>query len=167
MNINYSLNKAISRHKELVLFLLSFMLLIFLFMQTPNKLEQVREHLCLVGLIGVVGFYRYSLWLAHLVRAFMYEYFVYAGFKKQISALSQEEWMPARLYFMMVSHNEDRQTLYESIKSIIYEAKSLDLPATICMGSTTSHDEQVVADVLRAFPYGENIKVVFIRQNAP
>lgn len=167
MNINYSLNKAISMHKELILFLLTFMLLVFLFLQTPNKLEQVREHLCLVGLIGGVGVYRYSMWLVHLIRAFIYEYSEYAGLKKQVAAMQQEEWMPASLYFMIVSHNEDRQTLYESIKSIIHEAKSLDLPATICMGSTTFRDEEVVADVLRAFPYGENIKVVFTRQNAP
>lgn len=167
MNINYSLNKAISRHKELVLFLLSFMLLIFLFMQTPNKLEQMRGHVCLVSLIGMVGLYRYSLWMMHLVRAFIYEHLVYAGLKKQIAAMQQEDWTPARLYFMMVSHNEDRQTLYESVKSIIYEAQSLDLPATICLGSTTFSDEQVVTDTLRTFPYGKNIKVTFIRQNAP
>jgi hypothetical protein len=82
MKNSFSLKRISIDYQELILFLTTFILLVFLFMQTPNKLEQMREHFCLISLIGVVGFYRYGMWIAHLICALIYEHNVYADLKK-------------------------------------------------------------------------------------
>ena len=153
--------------KNIFLFFIYSFLLIMLIFGTPNKLVFLQEHFYIVSLVGFIGFYRYSLWIIHLIRAQIYEKGFYAKLKKQIAKLPENRWLPDRLYFMIVSYGEDKKILYNSIKSIIHEARSLNLPATICMGSASSCDENVVSDVIQTIPYGDRIKVIFVRQNEP
>lgn len=153
--------------KNLVLFLIYSLLLFWLILSTPNALHHFKKHFYIVGIFGFIGIYRFSLWVIHLVRAQIYEKCVYAKIKKDAENFAENQWKPDRLYFMMVSYAEDRKILYNSIKSIVQEARSLDLPATICMGSACFHDEKVVSGVINTIPYGDRIKVIFVRQKTP
>ncbi len=152
-------------NRNILLFLLYSLILLILIIETPNKLTILKDHFYIVGLFGFIGAYRYSLWLTHLVRALIYEKIVYAEIRKKVNILSEEEWKPDRLYFMLVSYGEEKKILFNSIKSIIQEAKNLNLPATLCLGSACSHDEKIVSDVIKTLPDGHKIKVLFIRQN--
>lgn len=113
--------------------------------------------------IGLIGLYRYSVWLIHLLRALIYEKSFYPKIRKQADSIKEHHWKPNRLYFMLVSYLEDPDILSNSIKSIIQESRRLNLPATICMGSASLHDEKIICDAVKH----TDIKVIFIRQNAP
>jgi len=161
------LKKVDFTDKNIVLFLVYSVLLFILIIETPNKLFYIKEHFYIVSIFGFIGVYRFSLWLVHLVRAQIYEKITYSGIRKKADILSENQWKPERLYFMMVSYAEDSKILYNSIKSIIQEARNFDLPATICMGSACFHDEKVASDVISTIPYGDRVKVIFVRQDSP
>ena len=147
-------------------FLYSFILFV-LILETPNKIIHIREYPYIFGLVGVIGIYRYGIWLTHLIRAQLYERYFYSNMRKNADSLPEEQWKPERLYFMLVSFLEEKEILSNSIKSIIQEAKSLNLPVTMCMGTASSHDEKIVSDVIEHIPYGDKIKVIFVRQESP
>ncbi|HSA07022.1 MAG TPA: glycosyltransferase [Candidatus Gastranaerophilales bacterium] len=152
---------------NILLFIIYTLLLLILIIETPNKINYLGEHFYIIGFLGIVGIYRYSLWIIHLVRALIYEKIVYKRIKNKAQLVCEKNWMPERLYFMMASYNEDKQTLYNSVKSIIHEAKNLNLPVTLCFGSAGFNDEKTVSNVVNSLSYGHEIKVIFVRQNFP
>ncbi len=155
------------RDKNFVLFLVYTVIILLLFIETPNKLASLQENLYIVSILALIGAYRFSLWFTHLVRAQIYERSAYLKIRRAADNLPEIVWKPDRLYFMIASFAQDRKILYNSIKSIVHEARNLGLPATICMGSACFHDEKVVSDVIKTLPYGDRIKVIFVRQNFP
>ncbi len=167
MDKSSALNKINFSDKNLVFFIIySFLLLIFV-LQTPDIFPFMKENFYMIGILSFIGIYRFSLWIIHLVRAQIYEKVVYAKIRKEAELLEEKDWKPERLYFMIVSYAENRKILYNSIKSIIHEARNLNLPATISMGTACFHDEKIVCDAVNTLPYGEKIKVIFVRQNSP
>lgn len=151
--------------KVFLFFLYTFILAVLL-IETPNKIAYIHQYPYIFGLIGIIGIYRYGLWLVHFIRAQLYEKY-YAKLRKKADSIPESEWKPARLYFMLVSYLEEKEILYNSVRSIVHEARNLQLPATICMGTANPHDEKIVSEYLETTDYEDRIKVIFIRQNAP
>ncbi|OGI02432.1 MAG: hypothetical protein A2Y25_01225 [Candidatus Melainabacteria bacterium GWF2_37_15] len=144
-------------------FLYSFILFV-LILETPNKIVHIREYPYIFGLVGFIGIYRYGMWLAHLIRAQIYERYFYKKVRKNADSIQEERWKPERLYFMIVSFLEEKEILSNSIKSIIQEARSLNLPVTICMGTASAHDEKIVSSVIG---HDDKVKIIFVRQELP
>ncbi len=167
MNRQIALKKTGLFDIDLILFLLNFVLLLMLILKIPELFISLRDHIFVISVLSCIGLYRSGLWMAHFIRAQIYEKFTYPEIRKKADSLKDHQWKPERLYFMIVSYGEDRKVLYNSIKSIIHEARNLNLPATICMGTASRHDENIVADAVNTLPYGERIKVIFTRQNRP
>lgn len=152
---------------NILLFSLYSVFLLLLFIKTPGKISCLAQNPHVFSLVGLIGLYRYSLWLAHIIRALFYENVLYKNIRKTIDLMPEYAWKPKRLYFIIASFREEPKILYASIKSIIQEAKNLDLPATLCIGTASGHDEKIVCDAIKTTPCGNKVKVVFIRQDYP
>ncbi len=149
------------------LFLLYSFILAVLLIETPNKLSYISEHPYIFSIVGIIGLYRYGLWLVHLIRAQIYEKYFYANIRKKADSIAEDNWKPARLNFIIASFLEDRDILYHSIKSIVNETNSLKLPAVLCIGTASSHDEKIIINAINQIPDSNRLKVIFVRQNFP
>jgi len=151
---------------KFLFFLYTFVLGVLL-IETPTKFSYIAQHPYAFGFVGLVGLYRYGLWLVHLLRALVYERYFYSNIRQKANSTPEEQWKPARLNFVLASFLEDREILYNSIKSIVHEVRSLNLFATLCIGTASSHDEKIIINAVNRIPDSDRLKIVFVRLSAP
>lgn len=132
----------------------------------PNKIfDPSIKHITMV--IGALGVWRYSWWLTHAIRAFIYGRIVFPKIRKKADKIWQDGWRPNHLHFMMTTFREQRDISEKVVRSILLEIQNSGAPGTIWLGSADLYDEEIIANIVRREGRGLNVTLRIIRQNVP
>jgi glycosyltransferase Alg8 len=138
--------------------------LIVAFAKCPNNIwDGAAGHIIVV--LGTLGTWRYSWWFTHFIRAQIYQRSVFPRTRRKADRLWNSGWRPERLYFMMTTFNEQRETTEKVILSIIREAREVSVPTTVFVGTAVSFDEEVIETTINLFAKDLDLEVIFVRQN--
>ena len=132
----------------------------------PNTLwdPQIRQVTVIIGLLGI---WRYTWWLTHAGRAFIYARFVYPRIREKGMRVWQSGWRPRHLHFLVTTFREHRETTEKVMLGICREVRACGVPATLWLGSGDSEDERVIADFLRQCAGDIDLTLRIVRQNQP
>lgn len=132
----------------------------------PNTLWDPRLRQVTI-VIGALGIWRYSWWLTHAVRAFIYGRFVYPRMRRQAETVWQSGWRPRHLHFLVTTFREHRETTEKVMLGICREVRACGVPATLWLGSSEPRDEGIVADFLDRCASDLDLTLRIVRQNRP
>ncbi len=134
----------------------------------PNQIwnQEAREFVYVIGILGV---WRYTWWLTHLVRAVIYARITFPQVRRRADAIWASGWRPKRVHFQMTTFREARRTAEAVVRSICSEVREAGIPATIWIGSSEAEDERTL---IRHFKLvgeemGIDLELRIIRQNQP
>lgn len=134
--------------------------------QIPNNIwdDELKKFTIILGVLGI---WRYSWWLVHVVRAEIYQRQVFPKLRAQAEAIWQQGWRPRQVHFMMTTFKERRDTTERVMQSICREIKTSGMKATIWLGSGDSYDEKIISNYLRQHAQSLDLEFIMVRQNVP
>lgn len=117
--------------------------------------------------IGLLGAWRYSWWLTHLIRALIYAKRAFPPLRHRADAIWRSGWRPPHIHFLLTTFKERAETTEMVILGICQEIRACGVPATIWLGSANAPDERAIETALRRCGCDLNIRLRVVRQNAP
>lgn len=117
--------------------------------------------------IGVVGAWRYSWWLVHLVRALVYGRVRFPRLRRRCERLWNEGWRPRRVSYVITTFKERPETSRAVAASIVNECRTTGIPARVYLGSGLPEDEDVIREQLSRTARDVDLELVIVRQNRP
>ncbi len=156
------------RFRDVVVVYLQFIIALTWFLILP--LDISGPHIGrLFAALGWLAAWRYAWWMTHFFRSVIYERFVFPKWRAQADELQASGWKPKEVAFMMTTFREHPLTTQKVIISIVREAKLLDVPVTLFVGTGDSFDENIIEEQVDRFgnDLPDNFRIVYIRQNVP
>jgi glycosyltransferase Alg8 len=93
---------------------------------------------------GLIGIWRYSWWLNHVLRASIYGYIVFPRRRIKANQLWESGWRPKRLFIMMTTFKELQTTTEIVLQSILDECKQVNVPVKLFIGTGAQSDEDMI-----------------------
>lgn len=134
--------------------------------ELPNSLWN-SDYNQIVFIIGILGIWRYSWWLTHVIRAYIYAHIRFPTIRRKSDQSWRAGWRPGHLHFMMTTYKENRAITEKVILAIVRELRACDTPATLWLGSGDSYDESVIRELLEVTAPDINLTMRIVRQNQP
>ncbi len=128
-----------------------------------DDLQHLRGESVLLGL-GLLGLWRWSWWLVHIIRSLIYRWLVYPRTARRGRRLWQKGWRPDEVVFMMTTYKEDPDITARVIRSIIDETLRVGTSARLLVGTGDPFDEKVIGDYFSQLGSPVPIQLIFIRQ---
>lgn len=151
-------------------FLLLIFYLVFLFLAFINLPKnaafyfQARSGLIVLGVLGI---WRYSWWGLHVIRSLIYSYVVFPKRRKNANQLWAAGWRPNKIYIMMTTYKERKQTTEAVINSIVTECSQILVPVKLFVGVGADSDAKIIQaiykDLITPFP----LELIIVKQMAP
>ena len=112
--------------------------------------------------LSLFGVWRYSWQVLHVIRHWRYRRTVFPRLREQ--AMSLERKYPERLYVMVPSYREEYQVSQLVFEALIREARTV--PSLVQIYASVGSDEEIefISKVINATPGGEEVDVIFMRQ---
>lgn len=130
----------------------------------PNSLwDPQLRHITYV--IGILGAWRYGWWFTHAIRSTIYHRLVYPKIRAQADDNWKSGWRPRHLHFMMTTYKEDKAITDLVIDSIVTQAREVDVPTTLWLGSGDFYDEELISRRLALIAKDMDFTFTIIRQN--
>ena len=119
------------------------------------------EHIAVLGLIGL---WRYLWLLTHVVRAAVYEHWLYPKLRFQAEELPEAGKYPDRLYVILPTYGEKPEVSENVMKSLMGELGGLPLKSTVIINAGSEEEDEIFRRVHASSPIRDRIELVFIRQ---
>jgi glycosyltransferase Alg8 len=132
----------------------------------PQKLDHPGLHAAALS-IGLLGTWRYSWWLTHLVRALIYQYRFYPALRARADQAWKSGARPKRLHFMMTTFREDPGITRDVLYSIVQQCRECGCPATLFIGTGHPDDEAVIRSCFDDLDEAVDLQVTVVRQHYP
>jgi glycosyltransferase Alg8 len=120
----------------------------------------------LIG-FGLLGIWRYSWWLNHVIRSIIYGRFIFPRRRAKANQLWASGWRPKRLFFMMTTFKELQSTTELVLESIVHECKLINVPTKLFIGIGDVEDEVVINKFFTTHPPDENFEIILVQQKLP
>lgn len=117
-------------------------------------------------LIGTIGLWRYSWWLANLFRSQYYGHVAYPRLRAHADRAWDLGRRPRHVHFMMTTYYENPWTTGKCLEAIVKEVRDEGLHATLWIGTGTAQDEEIITRWMKTAPKTA-LEVVMVRQNQP
>lgn len=131
-----------------------------------KKLEGPEYRAALI-FVGVLGIWRYSWWLVHVVRSQIYARRVFPRMRRHADDRWKAGARPGRIHFMMTTFREDPSITRMVLDSIVTQAREVGCPATLYVGTGHPDDEKAIAAYFDSVDAAGWLKVTVIRQVYP
>lgn len=117
-----------------------------------------------VAMIGLIGMWRYLWMLTHVVRAVIYEHFVYPKIRFEADSLPEEEKFPERVYFLVPSWKEKPEVSERSLSSLLDESASIPSKVTIIINAGSEEEDDIFRRAHARHKNRDAAELIFIRQ---
>jgi len=132
----------------------------------PNNIFQPSTGRIILAL-GAIGLWRFGWWFTHFVRSQVYARVTFPRLRARAEQLWQSGWRPKRIFYMLTTFREVRETTERLLASILDESRRTAIPVKIFFGTFDPLDEQIVTTYLVRHTEGLDVTVTFVRQTVP
>ncbi|HEY9687721.1 MAG TPA: glycosyltransferase [Coleofasciculaceae cyanobacterium] len=118
-----------------------------------------------VYLVGLIGLWRYSWQLIHLIRSKLYLKAVWPLLRQKIDA--HPEPFPRRLYFLIPSYQEMPTTTEKMLHSVIREALPIadQVQVTVVISMASEQERALVRGIVQQFPEAaDRLNIILMHQ---
>lgn len=124
------------------------------------------DHPAMISL-GLIGIWRYSWWMNHVVRASIFSYIIFPRRRLKANQLWESGWRPKRLIFMMTTFQELQTTTEMVLQSILDECKQVPVPVKLFIGTGADSDECTIQNFFAKQQTTNSLEVIMVRQKMP
>ncbi|MDP3561529.1 MAG: glycosyltransferase [Legionellaceae bacterium] len=152
---------------DILYFLIYLTILLIIALNLPKNEGIYRsDHTAIIS-FGVIGIWRYSWWLNHVIRSVIYGRIVFPRRRLLANQLWDSGWRPSRLFFMMTTFQELQTTTNIVLKSIMEECNQIHVPIKLFIGTGTESDEMIIENFFKKQKSLTSFEVIMIRQKQP
>lgn len=116
-----------------------------------------------VVILGLLGAWRYSWGLVHLVRALYYRRTVFPGWRRAASQLG-EAGTVSQVYIVVTSYRIRAETTARVYQAAIAEAIRYGQPTTIVAGIVEFGDQRLIKHVFQQLSPPDEVRLTFVRR---
>ena len=128
----------------------------------PDRAWQIRpDHLIV---IGVLGLWRYSWMLLHIVRALIYQVVTFPRIRRRADALPDDQAYPDRLYFLIPTFKEQPWITQHMLHAVLREVAPLPCKTTLLVTNAGGAEDDLFLKILEKHPLGGRVEMVLLRQ---
>jgi len=124
------------------------------------------ERAAIIG-FGIIGIWRYTWWLNHVIRSFIYGRIVFPRRRQMANQLWESGLRPKRILFMMTTFKELPSTTEKVLHSILNECHDVGVPAKLFIGIGTDLDQQSIEHYFSNRYAEVPLEVIIVRQKRP
>lgn len=117
----------------------------------------------IVVALSFVALWRYSWWINHVLRAYIYRTMRFPGLRRRADELSA--WRPSRLCVLITSYRTDGSISWQVYKSLIQECVAYGVPTTLVAAISDPADETLIARCASEYDPDEKLDIVLIYQD--
>lgn len=155
------------KSNDILYFLIYLSILLFIALNLPkNEAINCPQNTAIFG-FGMIGIWRYSWWLNHVIRAFIYGRILFPRRRLNANQLWDAGWRPERLFFMMTTFRELETTTHIVLQSIIEECNQIAVPVQLFIGTGTEADEIMIENFFNKQKALVAFEVIMVRQKKP
>ena len=143
--------------------LFAYLFVVFTLIITLPK-EQLEVPLQAIGVIGIIGIWRYTWLLTHVVRAHIYEHFVYPRIRFEADDQAEEKKYPGRCFFVVPTYGENPDVSKRMLNSILDEVDSVPTVFHIVINSGAEEEDDIFRKALAEHKNGHRVVVRYVRQ---
>ena len=165
-SIRYDLSLSARMLRALPVFAFYCVVVIFLYSLVPSRVLQGGGDLLFKGIltVGLIGFWRYSWQLTHIIRAALFEHVKYPRMQMAIDQMAEEEKYPERLVFVVPTVREKPEVSKQMLASLLRETKNLPSKVTIVISSDSEEEDAVFKNYLAGQSGSSGLDIRYIRQ---
>jgi glycosyltransferase Alg8 len=141
--------------------------LLLLWEHLPKSIAVYYEYRVALISFGVIGIWRYSWWMNHVIRSTIYGRIIFPRRRVKANQLWDSGWRPKRLLFMMTTYKELPSTTELVLKSIVSECKLINVPIKLFIGIGDATDEVIINDFFKNHPSNGQFQVILVYQKLP
>ncbi len=116
-------------------------------------------------ILGLIGTWRYLWLMTHVVRAFLYEHWMYPKIRFEAQNLPHDERYPSRLFFIVPSFKEKPEVSKRSLSSLLQECARVPSDVIIFINAGSEQEDEIFRQAHVSHPLRDSAKLVFIRQS--
>lgn len=154
-------------YRDVFYLVLYLTLLLLAGLNLPKQVLMQDEGRTAMLSFGVIGLWRYSWWLNHVIRSIIYGHVVFPRMRIKASALWQTGWRPNRLIFMMTTFNEQPTTTALVLQSIVVECREVGVPVKLFVGTGALSDEAFIHQFFEKQTFVFPFTLTLVRQKLP
>lgn len=114
-----------------------------------------------------LSLWRYGWWFVHFIRSMIYANIVFPARRRRAEQLWDSGWRPKRLFFMMTTYNELKDTTEKVLQSIIDECITINVLVKVFIGITIVDDEKIIRNFFAEKNYSFPFELILVRQPLP
>jgi glycosyltransferase Alg8 len=155
------------RIKDMFFLILYLSILLIAIVNLPRSVSIYYEGRAAFIGMGILGIWRYSWWVLHVIRSLIYGYWVFPRRRRKADQLWMSGWRPTQLYIMMTTFNELQDTTEKVLQSILDECRDIGVPSRLFVGTGSEFDETVIKNYFAELETSIPFEVFLVRQSLP
>jgi glycosyltransferase Alg8 len=97
----------------------------------------------------------------------IYRWRIFPAMRRSADRLWEEGWRPEKLFFMMTTFRERRETTEKVLLSIIRESREVGVPTMLVVATAESREEEDITEFVGLHAHDLDLDVIIVRQNVP
>lgn len=155
------------RFKNIFYLYIYFTILLLLIISLPKTIRLQYETRPAIAALAFLGVWRYSWWSIHVIRSLIYKHLIFPQRRARCNHLWATGARPKRLFFMMTTYQELKETTEKVLQSIIDECRDVGAPAKLFIGVGALSDETIIQSYFANRLLDCTLEVIMVRQKKP
>ena len=153
--------------KDIIYLLFYLSILLIAALNIPKNTAIYHEERAALMSFGIIGIWRYSWWVNHVVRSIIYGHIVFPRRRLKANQLWTSGWRPKRLFFMMTTFRELETTTEKVLQSILHECNQVNVPVKLFIGTGAESDEIIIQNFFKKQKPDYPFEVIIVKQKLP
>lgn len=136
--------------------------IIFLIITLPR--EKLDVPLQSFAALGLIGLWRYLWLMTHVIRAHIYEHFVYPKYRFEADDQPDQTKFPKRCFFVIPTFGEVPEVSKRMLHSILDEVETVPTVFHLVINAGSEEEDKIFRDALAEHDSADRVKVHFVRQ---
>lgn len=114
--------------------------------------------------VGIIGVWRYLWLMTHVIRAHIYEHFVYPKLRFEADDQPEESKFPKRCFFVIPTYGEVPEVSRRMLNSILDEVETVPTVFHLVINAGSEEEDDIFRESLAEHASSKKVEVHFVRQ---
>ncbi len=161
-SIRYDVSLFVRLVRSLPVLLAYCALVIVVLMGLPRDAQMLS--LTSIVILGLIGIWRYLWLIAHVIRAALYEHWMYPKIQFAAEQIPPEKRYPKRLFFVIPTYNEKPEVSERMLRSVLDEASDVPSEIIIFVNAGSDEEDELFRQTFYDHPGSGRMRLEFVRQ---